>query len=241
MKATWKGQVLAESDDTVVVEGNHYFPAASLRRERFRESATHTVCPWKGTASYYDVVVGDAVNRDAAWYYPTPKPAAANITGRVAFWKGVEVAALVLFVLLGACPALAFENLTGTWQGKVSCQSIDAGVRTSTSSAVTADVNDAGDGTLLLSVDPAGDMMGGIVIDDAHPDRAVVQAGSCGLDGMLLSGALLHAEVRAKAGAVKATLTATLIQVHLADERTAQCELKLTRTSLKASTLSCTF
>ena len=89
MKATWKGNVLAESDDTVVVEGNHYFPAAALRREHFRESATHTVCPWKGTASYYDVVVGADVNRDAAWYYPTPKPAAANITGRVAFWKGV--------------------------------------------------------------------------------------------------------------------------------------------------------
>jgi len=93
MKATWQGSVLAESDDTVVVEGNHYFPAAALRREHFRESATHTVCPWKGTASYYDVVVGADVNRDAAWTYPSPKPAAANIAGRIAFWRGVEVTA----------------------------------------------------------------------------------------------------------------------------------------------------
>ena len=76
MKATWKGPVLAESDDTVVVEGNHYFPADPLKRELFRDSSTHTVCPWKGTASYYDVVAGADVNRDAAWYYPTPKPAA---------------------------------------------------------------------------------------------------------------------------------------------------------------------
>jgi uncharacterized protein (DUF427 family) len=99
MKAIWKGQVLAESDDTVVVEGNHYFPAAALRREHFRESATHTTCPWKGSASYYDVVVGEAVNRDAAWYYPAPKPAAANVAGRVAFWKGVEVIALAAILL----------------------------------------------------------------------------------------------------------------------------------------------
>jgi uncharacterized protein (DUF427 family) len=91
MKAIWHGAVLAQSDDTVVVEGNHYFPPAALRREHFRESATTSVCPWKGTASYYDVVVGADVNRDAAWYYPAPKPAAANITGRVAFWRGVEV------------------------------------------------------------------------------------------------------------------------------------------------------
>ncbi len=91
MRATWKGAVLAESDDTVVVEGNHYFPADSLRREHFRESGTHTVCPWKGTASYYDVVVGGEVNKDAAWYYPEPKEAAADIRGRVAFWRGVRV------------------------------------------------------------------------------------------------------------------------------------------------------
>ena len=93
MKAIWRGQLLAESDETVVVEGNHYFPLASLRREHFRPSATHTVCPWKGSASYYDVVVGSDVNRDAAWYYAEPKAAAKQITDRVAFWKGVEVVA----------------------------------------------------------------------------------------------------------------------------------------------------
>ena len=91
MKAMWNDTVLADSDDTVVVEGNHYFPAASLRREHFRESDHHSVCPWKGTASYFDVVVGDAVNAQAAWYYPQPKQAAAQIAGRVAFWKGVRV------------------------------------------------------------------------------------------------------------------------------------------------------
>ena len=91
MKATWKGAVLAESDDTVVVEGNHYFPPDSIKREHFRESETHTVCPWKGTASYYDVVVGGEVNRDAAWYYPQPKDAAKEIKDRVAFWRGVKV------------------------------------------------------------------------------------------------------------------------------------------------------
>ena len=91
MKATWKGEVLAESEETVVVEGNHYFPADSIRREHFRESATHTTCPWKGLASYYDVVVGEEVNRDAAWFYPEPKDAAKEIKGRVAFWRGVRV------------------------------------------------------------------------------------------------------------------------------------------------------
>ena len=91
MKATWKGAVLAESDDTVVVEGNHYFPAESVRREHFRESQTHTTCPWKGLASYYDVVVGGEVNADAAWYYPQPKEAAKEIKDRVAFWRGVRV------------------------------------------------------------------------------------------------------------------------------------------------------
>jgi uncharacterized protein (DUF427 family) len=91
MKATWKGAVLAESDDTVVVEGNHYFPPDSVKREHFRESETHTVCPWKGTASYYDVVVGDDVNKDAAWFYPQPKDAARQIKDRVAFWRGVKV------------------------------------------------------------------------------------------------------------------------------------------------------
>jgi uncharacterized protein (DUF427 family) len=90
-KATWNGAVLAESDRYEMVEGNVYFPPEALRREHVRESATHTVCGWKGTASYYDVVVGGDVNRDAVWYYPDPKPAAANIKGYVAFWKGVKV------------------------------------------------------------------------------------------------------------------------------------------------------
>ncbi|MDT5158121.1 MAG: hypothetical protein QOH51_2478 [Acidobacteriota bacterium] len=91
MKATWKGAVLAESDDTVVVEGNQYFPADSIKREHFRESETHTTCPWKGEASYYDVVVEGEVNKDAAWFYPQPKDAAKQIKDHVAFWRGVEV------------------------------------------------------------------------------------------------------------------------------------------------------
>lgn len=91
MRAIWKDTVLAESDDTVVVEGNHYFPRDSLRAEHFEPSETHTVCGWKGTASYLSVVVGDARNVDAAWFYPAPKPAAAQIEGRVAFWRGVRV------------------------------------------------------------------------------------------------------------------------------------------------------
>ena len=91
IRATWRGATLAESDETVVVEGNHYFPVESIRREHFRESSTHTTCPWKGQASYYDVVVEGEVNRDAAWYYPQPKPAAEQIINRVAFWRGVVV------------------------------------------------------------------------------------------------------------------------------------------------------
>ena len=90
-RAIWNGTVLAESDHTVVVEGNHYFPPEAVRREYLRDSATHTVCGWKGTASYYHVEVGGQVNRDAAWYYPEPKAAAANLKGYVAFWKGVKV------------------------------------------------------------------------------------------------------------------------------------------------------
>lgn len=91
MRAIWRNTVIAESDDTVVVEGNHYFPPDSIQREYFRPSSTHTTCPWKGVASYYDIIVGDAVNKDAAWYYPKVKDAAENIKGRVAFWKGVKV------------------------------------------------------------------------------------------------------------------------------------------------------
>ena len=89
--ASWNGEVLAESDDIVTVEGNAYFPRASLREDVLRPSDTHTLCPWKGTASYYSVEVGGQVNKDAVWYYPTPKDAATQITDRVAFWKGVEV------------------------------------------------------------------------------------------------------------------------------------------------------
>ena len=92
MKATWNDTTLAESDETIVVEGNHYFPPDSLAAEHLRPSDTHTVCGWKGTASYYDVVVDGKVNGDAAWYYPEPKDAARNIRGYVAFWKGVRVA-----------------------------------------------------------------------------------------------------------------------------------------------------
>jgi uncharacterized protein (DUF427 family) len=91
--ATWNGTVLAESDDTVVVEGNHYFPRASVRDDVLRDSSTTSVCPWKGTASYYTLEVDGQSNPDAAWYYPQPKEAAAEIEGRVAFWKGVEVSA----------------------------------------------------------------------------------------------------------------------------------------------------
>jgi uncharacterized protein (DUF427 family) len=91
MKAIWNGAVIAESNDTVVVEGNHYFPADAVDAAHVRPSSTHTTCPWKGIASYYDVVVGDAINEDAAWYYPNTTDAAKNIEGRVAFWKGVEV------------------------------------------------------------------------------------------------------------------------------------------------------
>ena len=89
--ATWRGRVLAESDKTIVVEGNHYFPPDSVHREYFRESSTTTTCSWKGEACYYDIVIDGEVNRDAAWYYPDPKPEARTIKGYVAFWKGVEV------------------------------------------------------------------------------------------------------------------------------------------------------
>ncbi len=90
-KATWNGVVLAESDDTVVVEGNHYFPRDSINDEFFTDSPTHTVCPWKGLACYFDVIVEGHVNRGAAWYYASPWPAAADIKDRVAFWRGVRV------------------------------------------------------------------------------------------------------------------------------------------------------
>jgi len=90
-RASWNGAVIAESDQCIVVEGNQYFPPAAVRREHLRESSTHTVCPWKGTASYYDVVVDGKINKDAAWFYPQPKDAAKQITNYVAFWHGVNV------------------------------------------------------------------------------------------------------------------------------------------------------
>jgi uncharacterized protein (DUF427 family) len=91
MKAIWNGTVVAESDDTVVVEGNHYFPADSVDASLLRESATTSICPWKGTASYWSLEVDGRTNRDAVWFYPEPKDAAQQIRGRVAFWKGVTV------------------------------------------------------------------------------------------------------------------------------------------------------
>ena len=91
MRAIWNGQVIAASDDTVIVEGNHYFPAAALDRRFVLASATTTICPWKGTAHYYTLSVDGQENPDACWYYPAPKVAAAQILGRVAFWKGVRV------------------------------------------------------------------------------------------------------------------------------------------------------
>lgn len=90
-KAIWNGVVLAESDRCEVVEGNQYFPPDSVKRSYLKDSATHTVCPWKGTASYYDIVVNGQINKDAAWYYPAPKDAAKQIKDHVAFWRGVTV------------------------------------------------------------------------------------------------------------------------------------------------------
>ena len=93
MKAIWNNRVLAESDDTVLLENNHYFPAASLRSEYFSPSGTRTHCAWKGEAHYYTIGVDGHENKDAAWFYPAPKQAANQIAGRVAFWKGVAVIA----------------------------------------------------------------------------------------------------------------------------------------------------
>lgn len=91
MKAIWNDQVIAESNDTIVVENNHYFPKESIKNEFFKATSTHTACPWKGLASYYTLEVNGKQNADAAWYYPEPKAAAANIANYVAFWKGVKV------------------------------------------------------------------------------------------------------------------------------------------------------
>tara|TARA_R110002153_G_scaffold107944_7_gene248213 strand:- start:751 stop:1032 length:282 start_codon:yes stop_codon:yes gene_type:complete len=91
IKAIWNNTVIAESDDTVVIEGNHYFPPKYIKQEFFKANETHTTCPWKGVASYYDIEVNDSVNKDAAWYYPEVSPLAKSIKGYVAFWKGVAV------------------------------------------------------------------------------------------------------------------------------------------------------
>jgi uncharacterized protein (DUF427 family) len=91
MKAIWNGEIIAESDQTVVVEGNHYFPVNSLEKKYFKSSDYKTVCPWKGTASYYNIDVNGEINSDAAWYYPEPSELAKNIKDHVAFWKGVQV------------------------------------------------------------------------------------------------------------------------------------------------------
>ena len=91
MKAIWNNTVLAESDETIVIEGNHYFPPQSINKEFFKNSSTHSTCPWKGLASYYSIEVNGQTNSDAAWYYPEPKSAAAEIKGHVAFWKGVDI------------------------------------------------------------------------------------------------------------------------------------------------------
>jgi len=91
MKAIWNNEVIAESDDTVVIEGNHYFPAEAIKKEYFKNSDTNSVCPWKGTASYYTLEVNGEQNPDAAWFYPDTKEGAKMIEGKVAFWKGVEI------------------------------------------------------------------------------------------------------------------------------------------------------
>jgi uncharacterized protein (DUF427 family) len=91
MKAIWNNQIIAESNDTIIVENNHYFPKESVKGEYLKTSATHTTCPWKGLASYYTLEVDDQQNKDAAWYYPEPKDAAKNIKDFVAFWKGVKI------------------------------------------------------------------------------------------------------------------------------------------------------
>jgi uncharacterized protein (DUF427 family) len=91
MKVIWKDEVIAESDNTIVIEGNNYFPPDSVKIEFLKNSDTTSVCPWKGTANYRNIVVGDHVNEDAAWFYPEPKDAAKEIKGYYAFWKGVDI------------------------------------------------------------------------------------------------------------------------------------------------------
>ncbi len=91
MRAIWKGKIIAESDDTIIIESNHYFPKSSIVSEYFSESNKSTHCPWKGEASYLSITINGEINQDAAWYYPAPKDSAKEISGMVAFWHGVEV------------------------------------------------------------------------------------------------------------------------------------------------------
>lgn len=91
MKAIWNGEVIAESNDTIIIEGNHYFPPTSIKEDFFKETATHTTCPWKGVASYYNIEVNGELNKDGAWYYPEVSSLAKGIKGYVAFWNGVEI------------------------------------------------------------------------------------------------------------------------------------------------------
>ena len=91
MKAIYNGEIIAESNDTIVIEGNHYFPPSSLKTDFFKESNTHSTCPWKGLASYYTIEVNGTTNNDAAWYYPNPSDKATEIKDHVAFWKGIEI------------------------------------------------------------------------------------------------------------------------------------------------------
>lgn len=91
MKAIWNGKIIAQSNETIVVENNQYFPPETIKKEYFRESKTHTTCPWKGEASYFSIEVDGKMNNDAAWFYPNPKPMAKDLANYVAFWKGVEV------------------------------------------------------------------------------------------------------------------------------------------------------
>lgn len=92
-KAIWNGTVLAQSDDTVIIDGNHYFPPESVDKQYFQETSTHTSCPWKGTANYYDIEVNGQINRDAAWFYPNAKEKAKHFEDYVAFWRGVQIEA----------------------------------------------------------------------------------------------------------------------------------------------------
>ena len=115
MKAVWNGVTLAESEDTVLVEGNHYFPPDSLHRAYFEDSTTHTICPWKGEAGYYHVVANGQENKDAAWFYPNSKDAAGQIKGCVAFWKGAQIRFRASWSGLSRCQGVGSVNPLGAY------------------------------------------------------------------------------------------------------------------------------